>query len=105
MLFTADDGAALLGQSERIPAEWTDGDIRERMSAFFGMRAPAECQPPAPAIVHNTLRALLRCLGADNLPDLEPRLFPNSLGAEDGFRTMVELSGSEVAEVLGSVDR
>jgi hypothetical protein len=105
VLFTADHGAALSGQSDRIPGEWTDRDIRERMSAFFALRAPSECQPPAPVIVQNALRAVMRCLGADDLPDLEPRLFPNSLGAEDGFRKMVELSRSEVAELLGSAHR
>jgi hypothetical protein len=105
VLFVADHGAALSGQSDRIPGEWTERDIHERMSAFFALRAPAECQPPAPVIVQNVLRAVMRCMGADDLPDLDPRLFPNSLGAEEGFRTMVELSRSEVADVIGSVSR
>jgi hypothetical protein len=105
VLFTSDHGSALSGQSGRFPEEWTDQDIRERMSAMFALRAPSECQPPAPVIVQNTLRAVMRCMGVENLPDLEPRLFPNSLYVEDGVRKMVELSRSEAEEVFESVNR
>lgn len=100
VIFVADHGAALSGQSEREPGDWTQRDLEERLSAFFAMRAPADCHPGEPVMIQNLFRGLMRCTGSTEMQDLAPRMFANSLHSEDGYRAMVEVSPARVRALV-----
>jgi hypothetical protein len=100
--FVADHGTALSGQFRRPPDDWTVEEVRERMSAFFAMRAPPECLPAEPVVVQNVLRSLMACLGSDHTDELGLRMFPSSLYLVDGQRQIIELPTSTVDAVVGA---
>lgn len=101
ILFTADHGSALSGQFASAPANWSVPAIRERLSTFFAMRGPEDCQPRDPILVQNLLRGLMRCLGSDELPDLEPRMFLSNVSFDDADRSLLhEVPSSVVSEIL-----
>ena len=99
LIFTADHGSSLLGQGQIPPDDWSVAQLRERHSTFFAMRAEQRCQPGDPVVVQNLLRGVMRCLGSQDLPDLDLRLFPGSLFFDDEQVRMIELPDDLVAQV------
>jgi hypothetical protein len=103
VLFTADHGSAFSRQFASDPPSWSVPAIRERLSTFFAMRGPEACQPAEPIVVQNLLRGVMRCMGSDGLPDLEPRMFLSNVFVDETGRTpLTEVPPHVVSEVIGS---
>ena len=103
VIVTADHGSELAGQVTRDPSTWTTVELRERMSVFLAMRGPSDCLPHEPVVITNVLRSVLRCLGDDDLPDLEQRMFASSFARlPDGSDPMLEVDPVTVSTLTGA---
>jgi hypothetical protein len=104
VVITSDHGVELAGQLTRDVSTWTHDDVAQRLGTLFAMRAPDACLPASPVIVPNLLRGVMRCMGADGLADLSPRMFLSGPGRDDQGRTvMIELASRELDSLLGGV--
>lgn len=97
VLITADHGPGFSGQLSREPSTWSDADIAERMAIFSAYRLPDGCDPPTDNTNVASVRAVMSCSVAGELPSWEPSFI---IGSDDTSK----VSGDRVAAIQGGIN-
>jgi hypothetical protein len=80
VFLTGDHGPDSFGQMKLAPSEWTEADIKERLSVFSAYRLPEACSSDLPAELDliNGMRTVLGCVTDTDIDPLPVRsyIFP-----------------------------
>jgi hypothetical protein len=107
VFITGDHGSDAMSQLVTDPAQWSAGQVLERMSVFLAVKATPGCEDQTSLVTVQMFRELVSCAGGLDLDPIEEKSFLVSLaeiGVEGDMRKVEAAELSQLATCLEQLD-